>query len=107
MNFKDLQTKNKAWLQHNFPNNTPEQAALGLAEEVGELCHAILKISQGIRGDFDLHISEAKDAIGDITIFATSLCNIMKLDYNEIVTETANQVFSRVWVKYPFDGKTR
>lgn len=48
-----FQTEVETWSFRNFgdQNACPvELAALGLAEEVGELCRALLKRKQGIRG---------------------------------------------------------
>lgn len=57
----------KVWAIYNFPTTTPEYCILGLYEELGELCHAILKDFQGIRKeDFE---AAKKDAIGDIAIY--------------------------------------
>lgn len=46
----EFQNEVKAWTDKNFPDDHPHQPLLGIAEEVGELCHAHLKMEQGIRG---------------------------------------------------------
>lgn len=62
-------TKNViGWLEHNFgPDRDVHEQALVLAEEVGELCRALVKRSQGIRGtaaDWTAEVrKEAADAV--------------------------------------------
>jgi len=90
------------WVQRNFPcadnSRTVLRCALGVAEESGELAHAILKADQGLRGSVAEHDEAAKDAIGDITIFAMHLCHIKGWDFDAIVRETAARVLRRDWV---------
>lgn len=65
-----------AWVAHNFPKaRTPLDSFLGCIEELGELTHAELKLAQGIRGDAALHEANAKDAVGDLTIYLLGLMN--------------------------------
>lgn len=97
-----IQNEQKAWVKHNFPTSTPLWvSALGVAEESGELCHAVLKQSQGIRGD---HSAEMIDAIGDITIYLIDLCNKLGLDFESVVHLTWQTVKQRDWIKYPKNG---
>lgn len=42
---------------------------MGIFEEAGELCHAQLKLEQGIRGSREGHELAMRDAIGDISIY--------------------------------------
>lgn len=126
MDYKELQARDKEWLEHNFPDNTPGQAVLGIGEEIGELAeldasdhikylavalgklnHARLKMEQKIRGSKEVHIKEMKDALADIQIYSASLCNLMGFSLDDIVTEVANEVFRRDWIKFPYDGLTR
>ena len=68
------------WAQHNFPTTTAEQCLLGIFEEIGELSHAILKESQGIRKE-NFH-SAKKDALADITVFLLDYMNRDKMYFN-------------------------
>ena len=61
------------WQEYNFGKQEDRRMILGICEEVGELCHAHLKLEQGIRGDKDSLRAEARDAIGDICIYALNL----------------------------------
>lgn len=75
----ELQKEHRAWLEHNFPiqasGGNQEHGIYGTMEELGELCHAVLKGEQGIRdgnADFD-------DAFADTLIFFTSLCTSLEV----------------------------
>lgn len=102
---RDLQRAHAEWLKHNFPNQTPHQALLGVTEEVGELAHAHLKMEQGIRGDAVTHRADAADAIGDIIIYLASYCNTNDYDLEECVNEAWRGVSQRDWQAAPADGK--
>ena len=118
-----LQTRQAVWALRNFGGNsqswrgalmgvTEEMGELvtsmsrlfGIAERVGFLNHALLKQSQGIRGDSAKHEQEAKDAIADIVIYLADLCTRLGWDFPQIVGEVWEQVSRRDWKKYPGNG---
>jgi len=66
---QDLQKSLYAWQIYNFGEQDDERIILGICEEAGELCHAILKSEQGIRGTPEEHEAAMKDAIGDIMVY--------------------------------------
>jgi hypothetical protein len=67
------------WVERNFPNaRTPLDSFLGCIEELGELTHAELKMSQGIRGDHKAHIAAAQDAVGDLSVYLMGIMNWSK-----------------------------
>lgn len=105
MDLSVLQSEHREWLSHNFPDQTDHQGLLGVAEEVGELCHAHLKYEQGIRrmtaGEFR---EKGADAIGDIVIYLTSYCNTNGFDLDECVQDAWKQVQMRDWRANPEDG---
>jgi NTP pyrophosphatase (non-canonical NTP hydrolase) len=107
--FWDLQAfqiDHRTWLKHNFPDQSPHQALLGLAEEVGELAHAHLKMEQGIRGlTNEEYINQATDAVGDIVIYLASYCNSNGLDLAECVQSAWEEVRDRDWIAYPETGR--
>ncbi len=76
-NFSQLQLESKIWVKHNFGNRPPYQPVIGLSEEYGELLAA-------------QSIADIQDAVADITIFLTDLCNAVNLDmsYLRIDDET-------------------
>lgn len=92
------------WLQYNFPHQQNHDPLLGLAEEVGELCHAHLKLQQGIRGSVLEHRAAAEDAIGDIVIYLISYCNSNKYVLEDCLQDAWARVKRRDWVKDPVTG---
>lgn len=74
----DLQKELFNWQVYNFGEQKDRRMILGICEEAGELCHAHLKLEQGIRGDREALLAEAKDAIGDICIYAMNLLSNSK-----------------------------
>ena len=69
MNFFEIQSDLHVWQHTNFGDGKPRHAIIGVGEEVGELLHAVLKMSQGIRGDQQSHFVEIRDAVGDIVVY--------------------------------------
>lgn len=62
-----------AWANENFTIWAPDY---GVAEEIGELCHCILKRMQGIRGfdDDKKYFDKVKDALADAAIYLLDFC---------------------------------
>lgn len=96
-----LQVQLARWQNENFTATTNEHLALGIAEEAGELCHAILKHVQKIRGmaDRDAYRAAALDAVADISIYCMNLCTGLRADYGTLIEETAQNVMKRNWNK--------
>jgi NTP pyrophosphatase (non-canonical NTP hydrolase) len=104
VDLRDLQAEHRVWLTHNFPTQKSHQPLLGLAEEVGELCHAHLKAEQNIRGyEFDTPRWRAasEDAVGDIVIYLASYCTSVGIDLDRVVGQTWHRVKARDWVADP------
>jgi NTP pyrophosphatase (non-canonical NTP hydrolase) len=95
------------WSQRNFPSEDTYRALLGVAEEVGELCHAHLKAEQGIRGTPEEHRAAKLDAVGDVVVYLADYCARNGLDLGQAVAATWASVRERDWVKFPGDGRTR
>jgi NTP pyrophosphatase (non-canonical NTP hydrolase) len=102
---EQLQSEIEVWGRHNFPGAFWQQALMGIAEEVGELNHALLKQWQGIRTN-ENHEENAKDAIGDILIFLIQLCVLRGWSFEEIVEQTWSAVQQRDWKRNSVDGNT-
>jgi NTP pyrophosphatase (non-canonical NTP hydrolase) len=101
----ELQDEHRDWVQHNFPNQPSYQPLLGIAEEVGELCHAHLKQEQGIRSMLPATSVQLKeDALGDIFIYMMSYANAEGLDLQRCIWRAWHEVSERDWVKYPSTG---
>lgn len=76
--------------------------ALGMSEEVGELCHWVLKRNQQIREANGKDCkAEIGDAFADTVIFGIQLMTAEGLDAEEIITDTINKVLKRDWKNNP------
>lgn len=106
LDLDDLQAEVFAWQTKNFGEQPSENSLLGTVEEVGELCHAVLKQRQGIRGTAEEHVAAAKDSIGDLMIFLLNYCSARGWSLARIVHETWSEVSERDWIKFPKDGLT-
>jgi len=80
-NLGELQEELYRWQVYNFAEQDPGRMVLGVCEEAGELCHAQLKLEQGIRGSKEEKLEEMKDAIGDICMYAMNLCSFSKIPF--------------------------
>lgn len=78
----DVQRESGKWRAAAYPDTaTIELQALGVAEEMGELVHAVLKYKQGIRGyDFEKTRDEVADAIGDIFIYMCGVADHLNIN---------------------------
>lgn len=77
---------------------------MGMAEELGELAHAHLKELQGIRGTAAEHEAAARDAIGDLLVYAMSYANARGWDLEATLGEVWSEVRRRDWVADPQNG---
>ncbi len=89
------------WQHENFDKSdiTAEWLALGMAEEVGELCHMLLKRKQGIReGKNGNQLKpEIADAFADTVIFGIQLMEYEGIDAEQALRATIEQVLKRKW----------
>lgn len=102
-----FQREHREWVAYNFPNAEPWMPVMGMAEEIGELQHACLKLHQGIRGDRDEHIKEMADAIGDVFIYMSDVCTKFGLDLETCIQVAWEEVKQRDWQKNHGDGVTK
>lgn len=102
---RQLQQEHFRWQKKNFDNVVVEDMILGVVEELGELAHSILKEKQKVRMHED-HEEKAKDAVGDIFIFLTGVCNRKGWDLQTIIEDVWKEVSSRDWRQFPNDGRT-
>ena len=91
------------WQQKNFGESSTEDMVLGMAEEVGELAHWILKRKQGIReaangGDFK---DEIGDAFADVVIFGIQAMSHEGIDAEAVLKKTIAEVLQRDFVINP------
>lgn len=100
---KEFQQEVGEWSKRNFDNQVSYHPLLGVAEEVGELCHAHLKEEQKIRVHED-HVAAAQDAIGDILIYMADYCSRRGFDLEDCVSAAWAQVKERDWKRNPGKG---
>lgn len=107
----ELQKQQGEWQRQNFGTAFKAEVGdlrclLGIVEEVGELSHAILKDSQGIRG-VNLE-AEVYDAVADIGIYLIGFCNDWGINLEDCLADTWESVVSkRDWVENPLgEGET-
>ena len=99
-----LQSEVTEWSFRNFGDAekvTSETSALGLAEEVGEVCRALIKRAQGIRGDRSEWDAELRKELGDVVI---KLCDVAARDGIQLagaVAERWAKVRTRNWIADP------
>lgn len=108
----DLQGKWFLWKEENFDESTGkglEWQALGMAEEVGEVCRIVLKAHQKIRqypNGFDEKARKnlAKE-IADVAIFSIQLCSIIGVDFGKALFERSEEVMKRDPKAYRENGE--
>ena len=93
---EQLQDEQYEWSRANFGPQDPMLPLLGIMEEVGELCHAVLKRKQNIRHNED-HLANEKDAIGDIVIFMMDYCNRRGFNLLQLINKAWEEVQQRDW----------
>lgn len=72
IDFTSLIERRNKWVAHNFPTQVDDPGSenlLGCIEEAGELAHGFLKRQQGIRGTYEEHTANMRDAVGDIAVY--------------------------------------
>jgi NTP pyrophosphatase (non-canonical NTP hydrolase) len=106
---QELQNEVGEWSWGNFGiTHLPYDVAplLGVIEELGELCHGLLKAAQGIRGEYGKHMEDVADAVGDLVIYLLDFCERNNLDLWGCILRAWSEVRDRDWQKYPKNGRT-
>lgn len=101
----DLKQKElKEWQSKNF-GNYPDDAlrcAIGMAEEVGEVCHHVLKGTQKIReGINGINKEEVADGVADALIYGLQLLSTLGIDAEKEIAAVIEKVLQRDWKKNP------
>ena len=96
----------REWQDKNFGTNdyTLLQCALGMSEEVGEVCHHVLKGSQGIRGGAlgkGINVKEVADGVADTLIYGLQLLSVLGIDAEKEIAKVIDEVLQRDWKKNP------
>jgi len=98
------------WQKKNFGKHDDDilKCALGMAEEVGEVCHHVLKGTQRIRGGINgINKEEVADGVVDTLIYGLQLLTILNIDAEREISEVIDKVLKRNWVDNPVgDNRT-
>jgi len=113
----DLKQKElKEWQDRNFPRSRYEalekdqlidmilamQFSLGMAEEVGEVAHHILKGVQGIRNGVNgFNINQIADGVVDSSVFGQQLLSHFNIDTEKETEKVIGEVLQRDWLNNP------
>ncbi len=84
LNIRKIQTEQYGWQNWNFPNGKSLHTALGIAEEIGELAHAVLAVGE--------RRHDIYDAVGDIAIYMLGLANREEFDIQSALREFPGDV---------------
>jgi NTP pyrophosphatase (non-canonical NTP hydrolase) len=96
-----MQNQVHAWSVRNFGELPQTEITLGLAEEVGELCRAVLKRSQGIRMTREEWDAEIRKELGDCVIKLLDIAAYEGVLLAEVASERWAEVRRRDWVGDP------
>ena len=103
INLDGYQKSLNRWQNEQLGEMTDQQIALGMAEEVGEICHLILKRSQNIREGHTLSDKEFReevaDGVADTLVFGLQLLTIYGVEAEDTMVSVFEKVLSRNWNK--------
>lgn len=86
------------WSVRNFGETPQALVTLGLAEEVGELCRAVLKREQRIRGTYQEWSAEIEKELGDCIIKLLDVAAYEGVSLAEVARKRWASVSQRDWV---------
>ena len=102
------QTELAAWQEKNFEvgQDLTLKCVVGMAEELGEVSHHVLKGLQGIRGIRGgewkgINREEVADGVADVLIYGIQLLSSLDLDAEVVIKEVIEKVLRRDWVANP------
>lgn len=110
MSLDDIQREIVVWSDMNFSERSRDQSRLllGVQEELGELCHHVLKRDSGIRGYKEMEGEQynelLRDSIGDLCIFLMAFCERNNISLECAIRITWEEVRRRNWVAHPNNG---
>lgn len=102
----EIQVEHRKWEKENFGGSNIQWSLRGIAEEYGELSHAVLKHEQKIRGmeDDSKFIAAVDDALADIGIYGLSLASAIYEDVTTLRQLPVKEGYDE-WVRYVDLGK--
>lgn len=102
---KTVQNEIIQWSERNFGDEPNEaiplriSSFLGMVEELGEIAHAVLKWTQGIRGTQEEHKLAVEDGVADLLVFTLDFCARNGMDAEELLEAVWAKIKQRDWVK--------
>jgi NTP pyrophosphatase (non-canonical NTP hydrolase) len=96
---RELQREVGIWANLNFPTDDSTISVLGLVEEVGEVCRAILKREQGIRGTEEEWTEKIREEMGDVFIKLCHVAELEGVDLQSIIESRWSEVSQRNWLE--------
>lgn len=100
MSLRKTQSEIAIWADRNFGHAADSiNPLLGVMEEAGEICHAVLKGRQGIRGfdDKETRRDAILDGVGDLMIYLLNFCDLENIDAQTALDMTWDKVKQRDW----------
>ena len=92
-----LQDDVQQWVVRNFGTDNELATVVGLVEEVGEMCRAVVKRSQGIRGSEEEWTAELRKESADVLIKLCDIAQFNGFSLAEAVAERWGKVRQRDW----------
>jgi NTP pyrophosphatase (non-canonical NTP hydrolase) len=83
------------WLRSHFGDTSVTDQALVLAEEVGELCRAVVKRAQGVRGTREQWTAELHTELADVQLVLLALAAAEGVDLHTATRERWAVITSR------------
>lgn len=100
MNIPEIQQEIGEWASRNFPI-TPENSALIIAEEAGEVCRAVLKRNDGIRGTREEWSAEIRKEVAEVFIAIAKMAWAEGFDLEQEIWERWRVIRQRDWKADP------
>lgn len=82
------------WHTEYFPDATPEQVGLKIAEEAGEVARAVGNWSTGTRRNTDWRTEAMREA-GDVFVALVGLARVMRFDLRAAIEWKVDEVTAR------------
>lgn len=101
MHISEFQEQVSAWADHNYGPRDIVKSTLGIAEEVGELCRAVLKRVQGVRGTHEEWSKEIEKELGDVFIKLCEIAGVEGLSLYSVAIERWQDIKQRDFVADP------
>ena len=92
------------WMEKNFGIHDDDilKCAVGMSEEVGEVCHHVLKGTQKIRGGINgIDCDAVADGVVDTMIYGIQLLSKLNIDAEKAFEKISNEVLARDWKHNP------